>query len=75
MATQVGDACPLADIGPDGKCKEQKTDTERLVLTGAFLGLALWAWICPCKVIFKCHRASVLAVLGGVFLWIFFRTK
>lgn len=74
------ESCPLASasgaVSKDANGNEVvSTNHERTFLVASFMGLALWASLCPCEVIFKCHRPEVLAVLSGLFIWIFLRTS
>lgn len=46
------------------------TEITRYALMGSFVGLAYWAWQCPCDRIFKCHRYVVVPILAAIFAFV-----
>lgn len=51
------------------------TPLKRAVLMGTFIGLAAWAFKCPCPEIFTCDRNIIITILGAVFLYVFVSTE
>jgi hypothetical protein len=71
MSTTVAPAAGAGTVSAD----RQYTPLKKGLLIASFLGLAVWAYQCPCPEIFRCHRNYVLPVLGALFIYVFVSTE